>query len=361
MVFANRYRIPVFNSPKHFTTFPKSFTLHGGAANFLTYLSHMRRDVPDLVLLLGARTGMFLGGRSGAIIPSKSCKLIQVDLDGSEIGRTLPVDLGVISDVTTFLAAVNRSPDPQTHGTRDENWISMLLGLQRLPSPFESDPERSDSGNLHPYHALKRLLSAAEKNSILVLDGGEASSWALNLAPLCEPSTVIFATGYLGFLGTGFGYALGCSIADPNKKIIHIQGDGSAGFHFMELDTYRRFNLNIMTVVVNNSCWGMSLSGQDLLYGLKIPNRPISSLYPSTDFETVAQGLGNYAAKITRLDDLSSTVEACQHQNGPSCINLIVDRKPTHPVVAMMVNPTDDPNVIVVPYYDNLPRPSYNL
>jgi thiamine pyrophosphate-dependent acetolactate synthase large subunit-like protein len=76
----------------------------------------------------------------------------------------------------------------------------------------------------------------------------------------------------------------------------------------MELDTYKRFNLNIMTVVVNNSNWGMSSNGQDLVYGADHFARPISALSSSTEYDVVAKGLQNAAAKVSRVGDIRSTV-----------------------------------------------------
>lgn len=304
---------------------------------------------------------MFLGGRSGAIIPDKDCKLIQVDCDGSEIGRSLPVDLGIVSDVESFLSALSAALGSTAATNVDKSWVQSVLGLASMESPYENEPEVTDSGRLHPYHAVKNLVSGIEPGSIIVLDGGEASAWVGDLASRCQPHTVMTATGYLGFLGNGFGYTLGCAIAAPDRKIVNVQGDGSAGFHLMELDTYKRFGLNIMTVVVNNSSWGMSSNGQDLVYGTDHPARPISSLSSATEYDVVAKGLQNATAKISHIADIQSTVSKFQQLSGPSCINLIVDRKPVHPITTAMVGLTDDPNLVVVPYYDNIPRAFYRL
>lgn len=333
--------------------------LSRSTAKALALLPLVKLPRPDLVLLLGARTGMFLSGRSGAIIPRNDCKLIQVDCDGSEIGRSLPVDLGVVSDVEAFLSAINAELGSMPPENIDQSWVQSVLGLASMPSPYEKEAEVTGSGRLHPYHAVRDLVSGIEPGSIIVLDGGEASVWVGDLASSCQPHTVITATGYLGFLGTGFGYTLGCAIAAPDRKIVSIQGDGSAGFHLMELDTYKRFDLNIMTVIVNNSSWGMSSNGQDLVYGTNHPARPISALSSATEYDVVAQGLQNAAAKVSCIADIRPTVAKFQAQSGPSCIDLIVDRKPVHPVTTAMVGLTDDPNFVVVPYYDNTPRVYY--
>ena len=359
--FAETCNIPIFNTSKYESFTSKSAMLCKCTAGSLAKLSLLQIPTPDLVILLGARTGMFLGGRSGAIIPNEGCKLLQVDCDGSEIGRSLPVDLGIISDVDAFVGAMNKQVTDAFQSVVDKSWVQSLLSLDSLEPPFEKEPTENASGILHPYHAMKEVMSAIEPGSIIVLDGGEASAWAGDLALHSKPSVVLTSTGYLGFLGNGFGYSLGCAVADPDRRIINIQGDGSAGFHLMELDTYKRFNLNIMTVVVNNSSWGMSFNGQDIIYGSTNPGRPISALSSATEYDVVAKGLQNSAARVSRLSEIRSTVTNLQSQVGPSLLSLIVDRKPVHPITTAMVGLTDDPHSVVVPYYDNIPRVYYNL
>lgn len=326
----------------------------------LAILDLVNQPRPDLIILLGARTGMFLGGRGGAIIPSENCKLVQVDCDGGEIGRTLPVDLGIVSDIEAFSSALTKEVVPAEQSSVDLVWVQSVLS-STLESPFEKEAQETETGRLHPYHALKNVFSAIEPGSIVVLDGGEAGAWAGDLARFSNPSMIISATGYLGFLGNGFGYALGCAIAAPDRRVICVQGDGSSGFHLMELDTYKRFNLNILTLIINNSSWGMSSNGQDLVYGSGNPARPVSALSSDTEYDTVARGLQNQSARITRLSEIKNTLERLQEQRGPSCINLLVDRKPTHPLTTSMVGLTNDPEVVVVPYYDNIPRAHYKF
>ncbi|KAJ5103920.1 hypothetical protein N7532_004449 [Penicillium argentinense] len=356
---AEACNVPVFGTSKFASFTPKSAMLASATAGVLATLPLVHLPRPDLILLLGTRTGMFLGGRSHAIIPEQDCKLVHVDCDGGEVGRTLSTDLGIVSDVGVFASSLNKklgnSPEVQV----DKSWVQALLNLSSAESPYEKDPEQTSSGRLHPYHAVEHVMSSIEPGSIIVLDGGEASVWAGDLSSRCQPSLVMTATGYLGCLGNGFGYALGAAIGAPERKVVNIQGDGSAGFHLMELDTYKRFNLNILTVVINNSRWGMSINGQDLVYGSDHLARPVSSLSSGTRYDIVAEGLQNETARLDHIADIKSTVSRLQSKTGPGCIDLIVDHKPVHPITTAMVGLTDDPNSVVVPYYDNIPRSYY--
>ncbi|CZR58873.1 related to thiamine pyrophosphate-requiring enzymes [acetolactate synthase, pyruvate dehydrogenase (cytochrome), glyoxylate carboligase, phosphonopyruvate decarboxylase] [Phialocephala subalpina] len=354
---AEATQTPVFQSMKGFGSIPIDHPLQAGTATNLAKLPYMGKPRPDLIFMLGARTGMFLGGRSGVVIPDTDCKLIQIDIDGSEIGRTSHVDVGIVSDTTEALKALNASVHLFPFRV-PQDWVSLATSLKNTPRSSEKD-EKTINGIMHPYHALKAVFSALEPGSILSFDGGESGSWASELTEVARPSASFFAAGYLGMLGNGFGYSLGAAIASPGTQIVNIQGDGSAGFHLSELDTYARHKLNILTVVVNNYVWGMSIHGQELVYGDKNPARPVSSLSPETRYDVVAAGFGQADAIIEKLEDIERTVKRLSEVEGPACINLIVSDKPTHAGTVAMVSPTDDPNMIVVPYYDNIPRPYY--
>jgi thiamine pyrophosphate-dependent acetolactate synthase large subunit-like protein len=303
---------------------------------------------------------MFMGGCSGAIIPpSDVCQVIHIDTDAGEIGRTLPIDLGIVSDAGEALAALNAAL-PQYSYAAPDDWVQLTMSLKNIPLPYASESETVD-GRLHPYHALAALFKSIPEDSIVVTDGGECQIWASAAASLLNPRAIISATGYLGSLGTGFGYSLGAALADPSRLIINIQGDGSAGFHFMELNTYARFQVKILTVVVNNRAWGMSANGQKLVYESKNPARPISSLSPTAGYADVAKGLGSRGEKVEQVGEVEGAVRRLLEGEGPGCLELVVSRHPIHPMTEGMVGMTEDEGVVVVPYYDNVPRPYYKI
>ncbi|RFU28418.1 hypothetical protein B7463_g7919, partial [Scytalidium lignicola] len=348
---------PVFHSQKGLGTFPSSHPLDAGLAVNLSKLPLHNKPQPDLVILLAARTGMFLAGRSGLILPSNSCRYIQVDTDGAEIGRQIPVDVGIVSDVTQALVILNEEVEKCPFEAPKE-WSVAIPKLKAELDPHENDQQLIDD-RLHPYFATKKLLSSLQPGSIVSIDGGECGSWTTDLIEVARPFQSFFAAGYLGMLGSGYGYSLGAAVADPTRQVINIQGDGSAGFHIAELDTYARHQLNILTVVYNNEVWGMSQHGQDLVYGEQTTARPVSSLSPRAAYHAVAEGFGVTAARVEGLKELEGTVKRLSEVQGPALLELIVSDKPIHPGTIDMVNATNDPNWIVVPYYDNIPRPFY--
>lgn len=302
---------------------------------------------------------MFTGSRSASILPHNDiCKYVQIDIDSEEIGRSIPIDVGVTSDSQTAVAALAAVFTDGTYQAT-KSWVETVTALKNMPMPQDQEPEETTPGRLHPYHALVSMFSSLEPGSIICIDGGEVGGWCGMTQEAARAHTVIFACGYLGFLGNGWGYSLGAAIAAPSRQIINIQGDGSAGFHLAELDTYARFGCNILTVVMNNYVWGMSNNGQDLIFGDNIPDRPSTVLSPKMSFAEVAKGLSNAAEKVDNLKDLKAAVKRLSVVEGPALLEIIASNKPTFPGTIAMVGATDDKNIVVVPYYDNVPRPYY--
>lgn len=352
---------PVFYSQKYSPALPYDSTLRGGPASTLAYLPFLKKQQPDFVLLLGARTGFLLAGRSGALIPNSGCTLVQVDLDGGEIGKSHAVDLGIVSDSNKFITAL-LAKLTTSEISKHDSWMQDIHTLKNLPSQYEKDNPIRPDGRLHPYLAMRAIMSSLPPSSIVIIDGGECGVWAASLLEVARPATGIVSTGYLGFLGNGWGYSLGAALACPDKLIVNIHGDGSAGFHIQELDTYARHGLNVLTVVFNNNFWGMSVAGQDIMYATDEPARPVVGLSESCRYDLVAQGFnarGMLASKS--IDEVSQGVKDLggAGKHGPSLLNVLVSRDPVTETTKSMVGKTDNHDYIVVPYYDNIERTYY--
>lgn len=331
---------PVFHSSKFSAPLPADHELRGGPATRLAAFAGGPSQ-PDFVLLLAARTGFLLAGRSGAIIPGKNVTLAQVDLDGSEIGKSLPVDIGIVSDAGLFADAV-LAKSSNISVSRNTDWLRDCKNHKNTLSNYKADGKVMSDGQLHPYLAMDAVMQAVPKDSIIIIDGGEAGQWAAMTAERCDPKVVIVSTGYMGHLGNGWGYSIGAAIADPSRLVVNIHGDGSAGFHIQELDTFARFDLNIMTLVANNYGWGMSVNGQDIIYEGKTKGRPATTLSKNCKYEIVAQGFNCAGEFVKDYDEIKPAVEKLSKSGKPGLINMIVSASPTTPATKSMVGMTED-------------------
>ncbi|EHY58845.1 hypothetical protein HRR83_001896 [Exophiala dermatitidis] len=357
---AEKTSTPIFYSQKYIPALPFDSPFRGGYAGQLALLPSIQKNQPDLVILLGARTGFLLGGRSGAIIPSSGCTVAQVDIDATEIGKSTAIDLGIVSDANKFIVAlldklrVNNPIKPQN------GWLQDIQALKNQKSIYADDEVRLPGGRLHPFFTMKAIYEALPEGSIVIIDGGEIGVWAAELLEHARPGGGMVSTGYLGFLGNGWGYSIGAALAAPDRLIVNIHGDGSAGFHIQELDTFARHGLNVLTVIMNNYYWGMSVAGQDLIYGDEDPARVASTLSHNCRFDIVAQGFGcKGTITQTSIEEVQSAVKQLTATKGPGLLNAIISRNPITLATQGMVGKTTDKDWIVVPYYDNVPRPYY--
>ena len=356
--FAETTGIPVFSSGPAWRTLPPRHPLNGQGLASLAALALAGAPGPDAVLLLGARLGLFTGGRPGAVIPA-GAKLVQVDAEAAEIGRLGPVDVAITADCAQTLAAllaagaagaaeVAEAPSwPDRAG-----WAGQAAGAHRLLEALFADAPEQVNGRLHPYRAVREVLAALEPGAVVVTDGGEAAAWADSAMTATEPE-LVFRLGYQGHLGVGHGWAIGAQTAEPARRVVQITGDGAVGFHIQELDTMVRHRLPVVTVVLSNDAWGMSIHGQDAVFG---PGNDIVTRLAATPYERVAEAFGAHGERVDKLAEVGPAVRRALDSGRPALINLIVSNDVVHPITTMLLGDVTATDQIVVPYYQNLTR-----
>jgi acetolactate synthase-1/2/3 large subunit len=350
--FAETTGIPVFSSGPAWRTLPPRHPLNGQGAGSLAALALAGAPGPDAVLLLGARLGMFTGGRSGVIIPAEA-KLVQVDAEAAEIGRLGPVDVAIAADCAQTLAALLAAEATEASRWPDwTGWAEQAAGAYRLMDALFVDAPEQVDGRLHPYRAVREVLAALEPGAVVVTDGGEAAAWADSAMTATEPE-LVFRLGYQGHLGVGHGWAIGAQTAEPARRVVQITGDGAVGFHIQELDTMVRHRLPIVTVVLSNDTWGMSIHGQDAVFG---PGNDIITRLAATSYERVAEAFGAYGERIEQLAEVGPAVRRALDSGRPALINLIVSNDIVHPITTMLLGDVTATDQIIVPYYQNLPK-----
>jgi acetolactate synthase-1/2/3 large subunit len=348
--FVERAGIPVVSTSRAHGILPNDHVNYVGGVGAIPGASMATGERPDVVVLAGARQGLFTGGRSGAII-APGARLIQIDTDGGEIGRLRPADIPVVADCAEAFAALATAADAKDWPDFS-SWAATLKSHRNgLAALFEGSPVETRPGRIHPYHAAKAALGALAPETAVVFDGGESSGWCD--PHLRSPGPGLFMTnGYLGCLGFAQGAAIGMAIAEPGRPVAIFTGDGALGFHIGEFDTMVRHGLPILTVVMNNGCWGMSQHGQDIVYG---ENRRSIVALADAHYEQVAAGFGCHGERVDRYDEIGPAIRRAQAAGKPACVNLIIDADVVHPVTPAMVGEVNAADEIAIPYYENIP------
>ncbi len=329
LAFAEKTGIPVFANGKARGLVPDGHALSGGGFTSLGVAGQMGQRA-DVVLVLGARLGMFTGGRSGQTIPP-GARVIQVDIEGEEIGRNRDIELGIMADVRETLEALLTAADARSWPPR-ETWRTAIAGAKGLFGTMFG-ATLSDDRAIHPYRLAHTLAKIAGPDAIFVADGGE-TSWWMDIASEVGQGGSWMSHGYLGCLGVGLPFAIAARAAHPNRQVVCISGDGSIGLNFAEFDTMARHGLNVLTVVNNDQQWGMSRHGQELMFGR---DRTVVTALGPTRYDLAAAGFGCHGEFVERAEDLEPALKRALASGRPACVNVLTDPDVIAPVTMAMV------------------------
>ncbi|SEB25972.1 thiamine pyrophosphate-binding protein [Variovorax sp. YR216] len=347
--FAERSGIPVLTNGKSRGILPTDHPLWGRGYATLAP-ARGQGLVPDLLLVLGARFGIYTGGRRKSFLPPEA-KIVQVDIEGGDIGRIREADLAVIADcgetLRALLQATERNPLPDTR-----DWATRLCAVGSASKQNFAAAAKSERGAVHPYRLALAVANAIPRDAVVCLDGGESHSWIDMTAHSDAPGRWL-GHGYVGSMGEGLPLAVGAQVANPGRRVVCFTGDGSLGFNFAEFDTFVRHGLPVVVVVNNDQMWGMSAHGQDLMYGEG--KRMVSEL-GRTRYDQAAAGFGCHAEFVEDVADLDAAIERALASNKPACVNVMTDPGVMHPITQRFVGrmAEQDASRNFVPYADDL-------
>ena len=166
--------------------------------------------------------------------------------------------------------------------------------------------------------AVQRVLDAAA-DPVLVCDGGEFGQWAQALCT--APMRII--NGLSGAIGGGLCHALAAKLARPEATVIAMMGDGTAGFHFTELDTAVREGAEFVTVIGNDFRWNAEHQIQLRDYG---PDRLVGcELAPSARYDLAAAGFGCHGEHVTEPAGIGAALARALASGLPACVNAEID------------------------------------
>lgn len=312
--FMKRGDIPACHSLMGIGALDKEEPLNLGLIGMHGWVSAGRAvDNADLVIALGTRFSDRVATKMGDF--ASAAKVVQVDIDESEVNKNIAVEHSVIGDVHDVLEAVLPLIDHADHTPWKEQIASWKERMDYKP--------KDNDAVLRPHQLMKKIDELIGKDDIVATDVGQHQMWAAQFTGRSKPRTFL-TSGGLGTMGFGYGAAIGAQVGEPDKRVVHVTGDGSFHMNLQEMCTAVSNNLPVITVVVNNSVLGMVYQWQTSFYGKRYSN---TDPHRKTDFVKLAEAFG---AKGLRCDTLAG-FEACMKEalattDGPVLIDAHIDK-----------------------------------
>ena len=245
---------------------------------------------------------------------AKNATIIQIDIDPSELGKNVEVDLSIVGDAAYVLNAML----PQIEEKKHPDWMKMIHEWQAQDYHPVSDPTR-----LMPHQVIGEVCSQCGPEAVYVTDVGQHQMWAAQYIRHTK-SRGFITSGGLGTMGFGYGAAIGAQMAlGRDQRVVMFTGDGSFHMNLNEACTAVSYELPIITVIFNNSVLGMVRQWQTTFYEKRYSQ---TDPHRKTDFVKLAEGFGLKGYRCRNLPEFQAAFADAMKQKGPTWIECIIDK-----------------------------------
>lgn len=263
----------------------------------------------DLLLAVGVRFSDRVIGNAEKF--AKQAKIIQFDVDPAEINKNILVNASVIGDLKEILTRINAQLELQNH----EEWLSYIEGLkQKYPMAYAGE------GLSGPF-MVEKIYEKTHGDAVIVTEVGQHQMWAAQYYKYAKPRHFL-TSGGLGTMGYGLGAAIGAKIANPEKTVINMAGDGCLRMNMNEIATAVRQKLHIIEVVFNNHVLGMVRQWQDLFYEERYS---ATVLRDAVDFVKLAEAMGATGIRVETREEFEQALDRALAADGPVILDCMID------------------------------------
>jgi acetolactate synthase I/II/III large subunit len=321
---ARTTQIPVTTTLLGLGAFPENDPLSLGMLGMHgTWFANMAVNETDLLIAVGSRFDDRVTGKLDAFAPK--AEVIHIDVDPASISKNIKVEYPIVGDCKKILQKL--CPLAREADTAD--WLKLIDHWKEThPLKYQK------SERIKPQYVCETIHKVCGEDAIIATDVGQHQMWSALHCGFIKPRTMI-TSGGLGTMGYGFPAAVGAALANPDKKVVAIVGDGGFQMNLQELSTAVGQRVNVIVAILNNGFLGMVRQWQELFFGKRYSHTCLE--YTNPDFVKVCEAYGAVGLRVDRHDEVVPVLEkAMSIKNLPVIIDFHIDR---HENVFPMIPP----------------------
>jgi len=315
---AQKSQIPIVTSPDGKALIDESSDLWCGIVG--SYGMDCANKVvsnSDLVIFIGTQTGDQTTFDWN--VPKTGTRVIQIDIDPSELGRNYPNSIGLLGDARTVVLQLLEKAEKVNR----EEWLIEAKKLVDNTLSKYLPLQNSNEEIMRPERLCKEISKALPDDAILVADTGYSAVWSCTMIRMKPGQKYLRAAGSLGW---SYPASLGVKCAAGDRPVICFTGDGAFYYHLNEMETAARNGINTVTIINNNKALVQCRPDLSLVYKDALEKMDRRYCYPDSDFCKIAEAYGCWAKRITKPEELAPTLKEALASGRPAIIDVITER-----------------------------------
>ena len=330
--------IPVITTLLGLSSFPSGHPLNLGMLGMHgMYWANIAVDEADLILGVGMRFDDRVTGRASTFAPH--ARIIHVDIEPTQIGRNVPVEVALPGDAK----AVMRALTPLVSQTLRPEWMEHINQMRRDHPSLAIPP----SDKLQTQHVMSSLNDVLQEDpgAMVVTGVGQHQMWAAQFLSFNKANTFV-SSGGQGAMGFEVPAALGMQAARPDATVWSIAGDGGFQMTLQELITAAEEKLPVKYALINNGHLGMVRQWQEMYFDNHLKAVPV----PGPDYVKLAEAYGVGAVRVSDREEVLPALRQAKAHDGPFLIEFVVDQAtnvyPMVPPGGSLADTLEDPAII---------------
>ena len=313
--FVDKTNIPVAMTLLGLGSFPGDHELALGMIGMhgTTYANYAANEA-DLVIAAGMRFDDRVTGNPQKFLPN--AKIIHIDIDPAEIGKNKLIDVPIVGDLKNVLAELNQKIPKLSH----TKWLDEVAKLKKK---YSLTFRKTEEDILIPQEILFEINKLTKGEVIVATDVGQHQMWSAQFIKFNNPYSIL-TSGGAGTMGFGLPAAIGAQVANPDKKVLAIVGDGGFQMTFQELMMIKEYKLPVKIFIINNSYLGMVRQWQELFNDRRYSSVDLSY---NPDFIKIGEAYGIKSIQLKTKKDLKKHLKKILESDEAVLVECIVEKE----------------------------------